>query len=315
MEIRQLRAFAALARILNFHSAARELGYSQGALSQIIAQLEKDLDVPLFERGEGVLRLSQAGERLKVDAVAVLDAEASAGRAVEAIRTAKAGALRIGFSPSHRALAEAAILELLGDTVLPNLSVLTEEVEGAVLEQHILEGYVDVGLTFMQGDALPAGLTYERKKKVPLSVVVSESHPWAGKKGVNVKELSAMAPSLALLRPGLRIRNKVDEYFVKHKVRPKVVLETNVVQTLLAVVRKRNDVVAVTAAPEAASTTHGVSVVSLEPRPVQPLTTGILWRAARKSRRRGGSEAEALKTAITERFERAVLTIRDATTP
>ncbi len=309
MEIRQLRYFAALARVLNFHGAARELGVSQGALSQTIAILEEELQVKLFERGEGALGLSQAGERLKLDAAAVLEAEASAARAVEAIRTAKPETLRVGMSPSHRALAEAAILQMLKDKSLPDLCIKTEEVEGAVLEQRLLEGYVDVGLTFMQEDEPRAGLVCKHKKAVPLSIIVSSAHPWANRQTVGAKELRAEDPPLALLRAGLRIRRHVDQYFEKHKIAPRILVETNVMQTLLAVVRERKDMVAVLAQPEDAATIKGVALIPLEPR---VLTTAVFWRVARKSRKRGGGEDAALKTPLAERFETEVLAIRDA---
>ena len=50
MEFRNLLTFIRAAELHSFSQAAREMGYSQSAVSTQIAQLEADLGAPLFER-------------------------------------------------------------------------------------------------------------------------------------------------------------------------------------------------------------------------------------------------------------------------
>jgi DNA-binding transcriptional LysR family regulator len=50
MELRQLRAFAAVARLGSFTAAADELYVTQSALSQQVAKLERELGVALLHR-------------------------------------------------------------------------------------------------------------------------------------------------------------------------------------------------------------------------------------------------------------------------
>src|SRR5262249_61475219 len=50
MDPRFLRTFAAVVRLESFSAAARELGYTQSAVSQHIAALEADLGVELLTR-------------------------------------------------------------------------------------------------------------------------------------------------------------------------------------------------------------------------------------------------------------------------
>lgn len=59
-----LQAFAQTAITLNITQAAKDLGLTQSALSQRIAQLEADLEVTLFIRESRGLKLTSAGERL-----------------------------------------------------------------------------------------------------------------------------------------------------------------------------------------------------------------------------------------------------------
>ena len=64
MELRDLRTFAAVARLLSFHRAAAELNAAQSTVSARIAALETELGVRLFERLGRRVALTDAGERL-----------------------------------------------------------------------------------------------------------------------------------------------------------------------------------------------------------------------------------------------------------
>ncbi|MFD5702262.1 helix-turn-helix domain-containing protein, partial [Streptomyces lasiicapitis] len=50
MDPHLLRTYVAVARLASFSAAARELGYTQSAVSQHIAALEQDLGTPLLSR-------------------------------------------------------------------------------------------------------------------------------------------------------------------------------------------------------------------------------------------------------------------------
>ena len=50
MELRNINTFLHIAELHSFSSAARELGYSQSAVSAQISQLETELGTPLFDR-------------------------------------------------------------------------------------------------------------------------------------------------------------------------------------------------------------------------------------------------------------------------
>ena len=62
MELRTIQTFLHVAELHSFSQAARELGYSQSAVSSQIAQLENELGTPLLDRVGKTVRLTQAGE-------------------------------------------------------------------------------------------------------------------------------------------------------------------------------------------------------------------------------------------------------------
>jgi DNA-binding transcriptional LysR family regulator len=66
LDLRHLAAFEAVARLRSFARAAQELGYTQPAVSQQVAALERIVGQRLFERSSGraEARITEAGERL-----------------------------------------------------------------------------------------------------------------------------------------------------------------------------------------------------------------------------------------------------------
>lgn len=70
----QLQAFLAVARTRSFSAAARELNVSRSAVSQSVAQLEKDLRVVLVARTTRSVSLTEPGKRL-AESVGPADAQ------------------------------------------------------------------------------------------------------------------------------------------------------------------------------------------------------------------------------------------------
>lgn len=64
MEIRLLRSYLAIADLGSVTRAAHQVGYSQPAVSQHLAALERHVGDVLFERGPGGMRLTASGHRI-----------------------------------------------------------------------------------------------------------------------------------------------------------------------------------------------------------------------------------------------------------
>jgi len=102
IELRHLAALEAVARTRSFGRAARELGYTQSAVSQQIAQLERIVGQRLFERPGGPRRVepTEAGLLLLGHADAIV-ARLDAARAdMAALAEGAAGTLRVGIYQS-----------------------------------------------------------------------------------------------------------------------------------------------------------------------------------------------------------------------
>lgn len=92
--LRQLEVFAAVARAGGVSRAARALGLSQSATSSSLADLERQFDLPLFDRIGKRLRLSPRGAALRGSAEAVLDLARDLERRLE--NRAAEDRLRVG---------------------------------------------------------------------------------------------------------------------------------------------------------------------------------------------------------------------------
>ena len=65
MELRTINTFLHIAELHSFSRAARELGYSQSAVSAQVAQLEAELETPLFDR-VALRKRSANGEKISI---------------------------------------------------------------------------------------------------------------------------------------------------------------------------------------------------------------------------------------------------------
>jgi DNA-binding transcriptional LysR family regulator len=102
IDLRHLAALEAVARTGSFGRAARELGYTQSAVSQQIAQLERIVGQKLFDRpgGPRPVEPTEAGLLLLGHADAIV-AQLDAARAdMAALAEGAAGTLRVGIYQS-----------------------------------------------------------------------------------------------------------------------------------------------------------------------------------------------------------------------
>lgn len=98
VEVRHLAALEAVAREGTFGRAAERLGYTQSAISQQVASLERLVGERLIDRpgGPRALSLTDAGELLLRHAEAIMARLEAAQADMAALRAGESGALRVG---------------------------------------------------------------------------------------------------------------------------------------------------------------------------------------------------------------------------
>ncbi|MFM9608856.1 LysR family transcriptional regulator [Streptomyces niveiscabiei] len=208
MDPHLLRTFVAVARLASFSEAARELGYTQSAVSQHIAALEQDLGTPLLTRRP--VTPTPAGERLLEHARPLLLRLDAARADIARIAAAPSYGLTLAASPTALGARVLAALPPVGVTV----RVLAREAVPAA----VATGAADIGL--VDGLAAPsdplrlpdvAPLTTHGISEEPAGVLLPDSHPLAGRPGLRLADLADArwidAPDTGLPLAHLRAAN------------------------------------------------------------------------------------------------------------
>ena len=100
LDVRRLRVLREVAARGSFSAAADALAYTQSAVSQQIAALEREAGTTLVERNARGVRLTDAGRALVEHADAILARLADAEAELEAIAGLRGGRLRLAAFPS-----------------------------------------------------------------------------------------------------------------------------------------------------------------------------------------------------------------------
>src|SRR4029079_15342695 len=99
-DVKQLRVLKAVADHGSFSAAAAAPSYSQPALSQQIAALEKRAGTTLVDRGSRGVRLTDAGRALVEHAEGVIARLAAAEAELDAIAGIRGGRVRLSSFPT-----------------------------------------------------------------------------------------------------------------------------------------------------------------------------------------------------------------------
>src|SRR5438093_12598135 len=164
VDLRQLRTFVVVAEAGGFAAAQQQLRLSQPAASRQIQALEGELGIPLFDRvGRGIKLTSEGEDLLRRGRRLLQDAE-SFGERARALRTGKAGTLRVGCSNEHMETVLAAFLPAFRRRH-PSVDIELIEDGGARVPDRLPRGDVHLALMAAADDA------YHRPLLAPVHVL------------------------------------------------------------------------------------------------------------------------------------------------
>jgi molybdate transport repressor ModE-like protein len=193
VEVRHLAALEAVARAGSFSRAASELGYTQSAVSQQIAALERLVGEKLVERpgGPRAISMTEAGTLLLRHAEAIVARLEAARADMASLRAGETGALRVGTyqSVGARVLPEV-MRRFLADWPAIELG-LSEPTTDPELYSAIESG--DLDLAFCS-PPLPDG-PFEALELMsdPYVLMVPADHPCAAADAVSLADLGELA--------------------------------------------------------------------------------------------------------------------------
>lgn len=221
MEIRQLRAFIAIAELGTFTAGALRVHVTQAAISMQIRQLENELGAKLFIRAPRRVMLTEAGEQLLQRARQILRDHDAAIDEIAELAGAERGRLRIG---SASAMVTTDVLpKLLKEVRKQHAGAEITVASGTseALVQQILAGELDVAFVSLPVEA--RGINTERLSQDQLVAVASPRHRLAKQRTISAYTLAG--EKLILGERGGNTRRLIDQFFAQAGVTLHVSME------------------------------------------------------------------------------------------
>jgi DNA-binding transcriptional LysR family regulator len=232
LNLRDIRAFVAVAQTGNFTRAAARLHLSQPALTVQIRRLEETVGVRLFDRNSRNVALTPAGrELLPVLQKSLHDMEHVLIDA-RALGEGSSGMVRIACLPTFAAsVLPDLILDLKKD--VPHAGFYIRDVVASMVNTLVRNEDVDIGLT--GGDLSDAAFEILHSGVDRLVVVCPKEHPLARRRRVKLKDLVSVP--LVLTAQGTSVRAVVDAALASSSYTPEITCEPTYMMTAVAMVR------------------------------------------------------------------------------
>ncbi|WP_281701085.1 LysR family transcriptional regulator [Acetobacter malorum] len=185
--LRQLEYFIAAGEVGSITLASERLSISQPSISTAISHLEREFGVQLFVRHHAQgLSLTPAGHKMLAEAKRVVQqAEGLYAAAFEATGQVR-GQISVGAMVT---LAPMIMPELAHSftTAFPDTEIRQFAADQGWLLSRLRRAEIDVAITYdLQ---IPEGVDFSALAELPPHVVVSETHPLAQEKSVNLQDL------------------------------------------------------------------------------------------------------------------------------
>jgi DNA-binding transcriptional LysR family regulator len=226
-DLPRLRAFALVVDLGSISAAASVLGYTQSAVSQQLAALEREAGETFVDRSQRPLRPTRAGEVLRPHVGRII---AELARAEESLEELREGTRRLRLAAFPSALSSfvpAAVRELRRSR--RDLVVQVLQLETGEATERLRERAADVAVVhYMPGVAVPevAGLERRRLMVDDLYAVVPTGHRLARRDVVSVADLEG--EPLGLPRrdtPAGRFRSVVEHLCAEAGFAPRAAYE------------------------------------------------------------------------------------------
>jgi DNA-binding transcriptional LysR family regulator len=233
MELRQLKTFQVVSRLLSFNRAAENLNYAPSTVSTQIRLLEEEFGVPLFDRLGKRIRLTEAGRTLMHYSQKMLD--------IEKETLAKIS----GWEEPHGSIS-IRIPQSIGTYVLPSVlskfqarfskvgfNIGTCAYDTLVHELHT--GITDIA--FLLADSISfSELKVDLLRVEPLVVVSSPDHPLAERPAMDIYDL--IGQSILLPKHDCSYKMLFERMLTEEKVEPVTFMELNSIETIKQCVLK-----------------------------------------------------------------------------
>jgi len=272
VEFRHLAALETIVETGSFAAAARKLGYTQSAISQQIAVLERVSELQLLERpgGRRPVTATEAGERLLRHGARAIAAMRAAEADLHALAEGEAGTLRVATFQSVGVRVIPPVMRLYVER-WPAIEVRLVEAEYGQLSGLLVSGEVDLAFV---ADALEPAIERIDVLTDPYVLIAPAGSELAQAAGsVNLRELARL-PLIAY-----RMTQGGEAHLLRKGVEPTIVFrsdDSGIVQGLVGAG------VGYALVPRLTVDRGDPDVVTLDVRGIPPREIALAWHADRR---------------------------------
>ncbi|TMM45976.1 LysR family transcriptional regulator [Colwellia ponticola] len=186
----QLNAFVSAVKYGSFSAAARQLGKAQSRVSTAINNLEIDLGFTLFDRSTRTPTLTEKGQEMFVEALAVLEQCQRLDSRAQTVSAGQELALVLAIDEAVPINALGALFESVSTTFpLFKLTIINGSQDD--IAQWVDEGKADFGILFYYLNDLPQTLEYQLLSQFTHALIVSVNHPLSSIEAPTITDLAA----------------------------------------------------------------------------------------------------------------------------
>lgn len=192
MTTKQLQYVLTLAHEGSFSRAADVLNITQPSLSQYIKKIEKEVGLPLFDRANGDVRLTDAGKVYIEGGRKILDIEHQMENGFTDLTSYKTGSLIIGTAP-YRAASMMPVIASKFRSLHLGMHLIVREGTTAELIEGMEHGEFDLAITLLPID--DRLFKWEKIVEEELILAVPASHPSLPTKSILGRRYGAVETS------------------------------------------------------------------------------------------------------------------------
>ncbi len=227
LNLNALKLFCDVARHRSFSQAAQANDLTQSAVSQVVAHLEKRMEVQLIDRSTRPLRLTPVGLRYYEGCKAILEQYEELEACIRGARDEIAGKVQVAAIYSVGLSDMGQYVQRLA-CEMPRALVHIDYLHPDRVYERVLDGTADLGLVSFPGRS--AKLTALPWRDEEMVLACPAKHPFAHRLAVPVAELDGQ--KYVHFARDLMIRRKVDHFLREHGVAVEVGLEFDNVENI-----------------------------------------------------------------------------------
>lgn len=222
MTLQQLQYFRTTAKMLHYTKAAQALHISQPSLSAALAELERELNVPLFVKEKRKVALSWYGEIFLHYVEQSLDTLNEGVKKIESLQSMNKGSVHLGYFHSISSVQIPNLVKSYYEYAGNNLTsfYFMMDRQNALISA-LKSGQIDLALCPSEAD----GVVSQKVWTQELFLAVPASHKWSQLPSVPLSLLDG--EPFIIMDKNSGIRHFLEDLFRTQNIRPNYIFEAN----------------------------------------------------------------------------------------